>query len=109
MCVFENNRGFYLGMLVQERRNFIANALELRLSWTNPSIWQFVLGLADIKLSVSPYQRPTWLTMVNGIPLYPESQWKITGKQHTSGAYACYCVRVGIQYGYWNYTYTWFH
>ena len=24
--------------LVQERRNSIANALELRLSWTNPSI-----------------------------------------------------------------------
>ena len=25
--------------LVQERRNSIANALELRLSWTNPSIY----------------------------------------------------------------------
>ena len=25
--------------LVQERRNSIANALELRLSCTNPSIW----------------------------------------------------------------------
>ena len=29
----------YLDGLVQERRNSIANALELRLSCTNPLIW----------------------------------------------------------------------
>ena len=29
----------YFDGLVQERRNSIANALELRLSYTNPSIW----------------------------------------------------------------------
>ena len=31
--------------LVQERRNSIANAMELRLSCTNPSTWDFVIGL----------------------------------------------------------------
>ena len=30
----------YIDRLVQERRNSIANALELRLSCTNPSIWK---------------------------------------------------------------------
>ena len=29
----------YFDGLVQERCNSIANAMELRLSWTNPSIW----------------------------------------------------------------------
>ena len=29
----------YIDGLVQDRRNSIANALELRLSCTNPSIW----------------------------------------------------------------------
>ena len=29
----------HIGGLVQERRNSIANALELRLSYTNPSIY----------------------------------------------------------------------
>ena len=33
------NRKSYIEGLVQERRNSIANALELRLSWTKPSIW----------------------------------------------------------------------
>ena len=31
----------YVDRLVQERRNSIANALELRLSCTNPSMWVF--------------------------------------------------------------------
>ena len=31
--------GLYINGLVQERHNSIANALELRLSCTNPSIW----------------------------------------------------------------------
>ena len=30
---------YYITMLVQEKRNFIANALELRLSCTKPSKW----------------------------------------------------------------------
>ena len=30
---------YYIEGLMRERRNFIANALELSLSWTNPSIW----------------------------------------------------------------------
>ena len=32
-------KAFYIDGLVQERRNSIANALELRLSYTHPSIW----------------------------------------------------------------------
>ena len=32
----------HITVLMQERRNFIANALELRLSCTNPLIWMFV-------------------------------------------------------------------
>ena len=34
------NISVYIDGLVQERRNPIANALELRLSCTNPSIWE---------------------------------------------------------------------
>ena len=35
----------YFDVLVQERRNSIGNALELRLSCTNPSSWYYtVLG-----------------------------------------------------------------
>ena len=34
------NRDDYFDGLVQERRNSIANALELRLSCTNPSIYE---------------------------------------------------------------------
>ena len=33
---------WYIGWLVQERRNSIANAQELRLSCTNPSIWNVI-------------------------------------------------------------------
>ena len=33
--------------LVQERRHSIANALESRLSYTNPSIWQYILGFGN--------------------------------------------------------------
>ena len=33
----------YIDGLVQERRNSIANALELRLSCTNPSIWPHII------------------------------------------------------------------
>ena len=55
---------FYIGGLVQERRNSIANALELRLSYTNPpiyrtwisnGIWWYSLGcnyLSMFRLSV---------------------------------------------------------
>ena len=34
----------HLEGLVQEKRNSIDNALELRISWTNPSIWGWVLS-----------------------------------------------------------------
>ena len=39
-CWEWSNHGEYIDGLVQERRNFIANALELCLSCTNPSIWE---------------------------------------------------------------------
>ena len=42
MFVSEWYIGAYIDGLVQERRNSIANALELRLSCTNPSISTFV-------------------------------------------------------------------
>ena len=38
------NHGHYIDGLVQERRNSIANALELRLSCTNPSIYAVSLA-----------------------------------------------------------------
>ena len=43
----------YFDGLVQERRNSIANALELRLSCTNPSMWtmtQWAKASADVVL-----------------------------------------------------------
>ena len=40
----------YIDGLVQERRNSIANAMELRLSCSNPLIWQFSL---NVKQAVS--------------------------------------------------------
>ena len=45
--------------LVQERRNSIANTLELRLSCTNPSIWSWIYWLCSnrIQYSVSPIYR----------------------------------------------------
>ena len=36
---------WYINGLVQERRNSIANALEVRLSCTKPSIWELVQAL----------------------------------------------------------------
>ena len=36
----------HIDRLVQERRNFSALAMELRLSWTNPSIYD---DITDIK------------------------------------------------------------
>ena len=36
--------------LVQERRNSIANVLELRLSWTNPSIWCWCWDVSKISM-----------------------------------------------------------
>ena len=39
-------QGHHIDGLMQERRNSIANALELRLSYTNPSICAFCLALA---------------------------------------------------------------
>ena len=45
---------FYVDRLVQDRRNSIANALELRLSWTNPSMFPPInsaeLGLIQCSL-----------------------------------------------------------
>ena len=40
--IFFDKLSSYLDVLVQERRNSIANALELRLSCTDPSIWSSV-------------------------------------------------------------------
>ena len=37
----------YIDGLVQERRNSIANALELRLSCTNPSIYDTMASMSD--------------------------------------------------------------
>ena len=37
-----------IGGLVQEKRNFIANALELRLSWTNSSIYSKTIALIKV-------------------------------------------------------------
>ena len=48
-CQFITELAYHhIGGLVQERRNSIANALELRLSCTNPSIW-----MQSRKLSVT--------------------------------------------------------
>ena len=50
---------FHIDGLVQERRNSIANALELRLSVTNPSIFEYLdlkwvatIGWRDINSSI---------------------------------------------------------
>ena len=46
----------YFDELIQERRNSIANALELRLSGTDPSIWfdyLFPVESADFKAGVA--------------------------------------------------------
>ena len=43
----------YFDGSMQERRNCIANTLELRLSWTNPSI----LNLASTILTVGPFDQ----------------------------------------------------
>ena len=55
--------GNHCDWLVQERRNYIANALEFRLSCTNPSIWNILIasrlhipamdGMKNIPFSVS--------------------------------------------------------
>ena len=39
---------FYIDGLVQERRNSIAKALELRLSCTNPSMWYGAKHIGDM-------------------------------------------------------------
>ena len=49
--------------LVQERCNSIANALELCLSWTNPSIW--CQKATELRTSWSPNQ--TWFLVSDGI------------------------------------------
>ena len=53
---------YYIDGLVQEKRNSIANALELHLSFTNPSIWNLYMvfrvpadGLATISSHVADY------------------------------------------------------
>ena len=43
---YEQSNQHYVDGLVQERRNSIANALELRLSCTNPSMWLCVYVLS---------------------------------------------------------------
>ena len=51
----------YFNGLVQERRNSIANALELRLSCTNPLIESLVGKIGPLKADVS--KMLSWLLM----------------------------------------------
>ena len=44
------------GGLVQERRKFNANALELRLSCTNPSMWWYGYNHADVEMMIFKLQ-----------------------------------------------------
>ena len=40
----------YIDGLIQERRNSIANPLELHLSWTNPSIWSWLINRHGVQM-----------------------------------------------------------
>ena len=50
----------HIDELVQERRNFIANALELHLSGTNPSIYHIVNIKAADELVMQKHQQPLY-------------------------------------------------
>ena len=79
----------HINGLVQERRNFIANALKLRLSWTNPSIlcfqcscWYWVMWWHYLPLLWSTSHRQVWTTAISVIrsrwlPIIGESLWLI--------------------------------
>ena len=47
--------------LVQERRNSIADALNLRLSWTNPSIYSLLELFSITLLLYPPYPKDMWI------------------------------------------------
>ena len=48
----------YIDGLVQERRNSIANAMELRLSCTNLSIWQWYISVLAMELHLTGMHWP---------------------------------------------------
>ena len=68
----------YIDGLVQERRNSIADAMELRLSCTNPSIWVLNLvitaSVADLTLHGAQPSAATVLTTKMDM-FYSESRW----------------------------------
>ena len=60
----ESDSTLYLNGLVQERHNSIANALELRLSCTNPSIYDCT---SQIQISVKITNFTTYVSVLTGI------------------------------------------
>ena len=69
----------HIGGLVQERRNSIANALELRLSCSNPSIYESpVLSVVThLVLNIHEYSGRTWSIswlLMPWLPVLPDRQ-----------------------------------
>ena len=54
IILLRNGFRYHIDVLVQERRNSIANTLELRLSCTNPSILSDVYHVAAVNQSMQP-------------------------------------------------------
>ena len=54
MPIFIEELGYYFDGLAQERCNSIANALELHLSCTNPSILSYIMAYCSFIIHKSP-------------------------------------------------------
>ena len=64
----------YIDGLVQERRNSIAKAMELRLSFTNPSIWQIVKDILKKTVKGMKYSQPIlFQIMISSLSLMARS------------------------------------
>ena len=81
--VWPTGRKDHIDGLMQERRNSIANALELHLSCTNPSIWQWVVrhqmrqsspGWSVLGDEFSSWQNTVVLKIIARSPI-SEGQW----------------------------------
>ena len=59
----------YIGGLVQERRNSIANALKLRLSCVNPSMYFIQIDFSALKLCLEVWESPSCIYH-NGVLLH---------------------------------------
>ena len=98
-CDFEVTLLFYIDGLVQEKRNSIANALELRLSCTNPTIYASAISFVEAAIKSEKDYDPVFIVSGNGriiqhLRLLRYLQIMLHIQFHAVRTFTCICISV---------------